>query len=148
MSWVTWIAGAVTLALGASGCTAVSAGGPLSGRPAYPGQVVLSTGGCDRTCRPIGFVQATGFGEVFAGVVEVGDAQFDSTIRGALAEAAARMGGQGVVHIGFLDADPQTPADRAVAFTRTSASAAQGQPHVEHHLRTVEAWGEVVQFAQ
>lgn len=134
--------------LAASACTAVVAGSPLSARPDYSNRMFLSTGGTSRPHRTVGFVQVTGFGNEVAGVIDVGDAQIDSTVRGALADAAARLGGQGVINIEFLDDNPRTPAEKAQSFANSAQTNRRGQQQVETHWRSVEAWGEVIQFTQ
>ena len=131
-----------------SACTAVIASSPLSPRPDYSNQIYLSTGGTPRPHRTIGFVQVTGFGNQVAGVVDVGDAQLDSTVRGALAQAAARLGGHGVINIEFLDENPQTPAERGGDLAESLRNTARGRGEVKTRWRSVHATGEVIQFTQ
>jgi hypothetical protein len=142
-------AGVFGALIAATACTAVVGSSPLSGRPDYPNRMFLSTGGTSRPHRTIGFVQVTGFGNEVAGVIDVGDAQVDSTVRGALADAAVRLGGQGVINIEFLDENPRTPAEQGASFANSVQSTGwHGRAEVETHWRSVVAWGEVIQFTQ
>jgi len=134
--------------VGAAACTAVINSAPLSPRPDPSNQIYLSTGGTPRPFRTIGFAQVTGFGNEVAGVLSVGDAQLDSTVRGALADAAVRMGGNGVIHIEFLDENPRTPAEQAQDLGQSLQSAARGRGEVKTRWRSVHATGEVIQFLQ
>lgn len=130
----------------ASGCTAVAHGAPLSSRPAAANQILLTTGAAPAPYRTLGFVQATGFGNQVAGVVDIGDAQIDSTIKGALVNAALRMGGDGVINIEFLDENPQTPAERAGDLADSLSPDENGRREVKTRWRSVRALGEVIQF--
>jgi hypothetical protein len=146
---VAAVALAATLA-GLPSCTAVVQGSALANRPGPnpPGQIFLTTGNSPWPYRTLGFIQVTGFGNQVAGVVDIGDAQIDSTIRGALANAAVQMGGHGVIHIEFLDENPQTPAEQANDLAQSIHSAARGRGEIKTRWRSVHATGEVVQFAQ
>lgn len=131
----------------ASGCSVVVKGGPLSHRPDTGRGLYLSTGGSPKPFRTVGFVQVRGYGVNVAGVADVGEAALDGTIKGALANEAARMGGHGVINIEFLDENPQTPAERAQAFTNSiNQSVETGQPQIETKDRWVTVTGEVIQF--
>ena len=132
---------------GGVACTAITGSGPLSSRPAHdPAQVFLSTGGAPSAYQTLGFVQVTGFGNQVAGVIDVGDAQIDWTIRGALADVATEMGGDGVINIVFLDENPQTPAERARDLATSMGKASQGKLEPETRWRSVHAKGEVIRF--
>lgn len=132
---------AALLILG-SGCTAVVRGSPLSSpAEATGGRLYLSTGSSPRPYRTLGFIQVRGYGVEFAGVAQVGDAALDHTLQGVLATEAAKLGGDGVIHIVFLDENPTTPAERASAMANTVSS---GQ--VEQKARYVSVTGEVIQF--
>ena len=135
----------LTLALG-TGCTAVAQSGPLSSRPFEGNQVFLSTGASPRAYQTLGFVQATGFGNQVAGVVDVGDAQIDGTIKGALVNAAIKLGGDGIINIEFLDENPQTPADRAGDLADSLKVDKNGNREVKTRWRSVHAKGEVIRF--
>lgn len=130
------------------GCSVVVHGGKLSDRPHDGRGIYLSTGSSDRPYRTLGFIQVRGHGVEVAGLVEVGDAALDGTIKGALATEAARMGGDGVLHIEFLDENPSTPAERAQSASRSIQSVFSGQAQVEQKPRYVTATGEVVKFLQ
>lgn len=137
----------IALALGlSSACTAVVQSGPLSSRPTQANQVFLSTGAAPRPYETLGFVQATGFGNQVAGVVDVGDAQIDGTIKGALVNAALKMGGNGIINIEFLDENPQTPAERAGDLADSLSANSQGKHEVKTRWRSVHAKGEVIRF--
>lgn len=142
--------GRLLLALGAlvvaSACTAIVGSSPLSPRPHISNQMFLSTGGTTRPYTTIGFVQATGFGNQVAGVIDVGDAQIDSTVRGALAQAAAKMGGHGVINIEFEDENPQTPADRMQDLAESAQQVGRRGGEVKTRWRSVHATGEVIKF--
>lgn len=141
--------GLLGASIAVTACTAVVGSSPLSGRPDLSNRMFLSTGGTARPHRTIGFVQVTGFGNEVAGVIDIGDAQVDSTVRGALADAAVRLGGQGVINIEFLDENPRTPAEKGASFANSVQSTGRhGQAEVENHWRSVVAWGEVIQFTQ
>lgn len=137
----------LSLALGlGTGCTAVSQAGPLSSRPFEGNQVYLSTGASPRPYQTLGFVQATGFGNQVAGVVTVGDAQLDGTIKGALVNAAIKMGGDGIINIEFLDENPQTPLDKAGDLADSMKVDKNGNREIKTRWRSVHAKGEVVRF--
>ena len=63
----------------------------------------------------------------------------------ALAETARRMGGDGVIHIEFLDENPPTLAERIQDASTTLQNAGTGEG-VEARQRTVVVTGEVIQF--
>ena len=136
----------VSASAGAAGCTAVAYGAPLSSRPATAPQVFLSTGAAPAPYRTLGFVQATGFGNQVAGVMDVGDAQIDGTIKGALVQAALKMGGDGVINIEFLDENPQTPAERANDLAQSLQPDQHGRREIKTRWRSVRASGEVISF--
>jgi len=138
----------VCLAIGTvgGGCTAITGGGPLSSRPAAGNQVFLSTGAAQRPYVTLGFVQVTGFGNQVAGVVDIGDAQIDGTIKGAIVDAAIKMGGDGVINIEFLDENPQTPAERAKDLADSLAVDRNGRREIKTRWRSVHAKGEVIRF--
>ncbi len=136
----------ILLTLGA--CTAYVRGAPLGAKPTEnnPRTIFLSTGGAGRPYKTVGFVQATGFGNQVAGVIDIGDAGLDSTIHGAIVDAALRLGGHGVINIEFLDLNPQTPAERAGDLAKSIDSLGSNKPKVETRWRSVVATGEVIQF--
>ncbi len=139
-----------TLALAGllAGCGVVVKSGPLSSRPGV-GQkgIYLTTGGSPRPFRTLGFAQIRGYGVNVAGMADVGDAALDGTIRGRLAEEAAKMGGDAVINIEFIDENPQTPAERAAAAANTvNRSMESGTPQVETKDRWVTVTGEIIQF--
>lgn len=130
-----------------AGCGVVVKGGPLSNRPeAGRKGIYLTTGGSPRPFRTLGFAQIRGYGINVAGIADVGDAALDGTIRGRLADEAAKMGGDAVINIEFLDENPQTPAERAAAAANTINSSARGRPQVETKDRWVTVTGEIIQF--
>lgn len=132
-----------------AGCNAVSSGSALSSVPAPPGNTVfLTTGDSPRPFKTLGFVQVRGYGVQVAGYVDAGDADLDTTIKGALANEAAKMGGHGVVHIEFLDENPSTDAERMQAAAKQVQNIANGKAKVEKKDRYVTAVGEVVQFTE
>ena len=138
-----------TLALAGllAGCGVVVKGGPLSNRPDTEKKgVYLTTGGSPRPFRTLGFAQVRGYGVNVAGIADLGDAALDGTIRGTLAAEAAKMGGDAVINIEFLDENPQTPAERAAAAANTVNSSMQGKPQVETKDRWVTVTGEIIQF--
>ncbi len=135
----------VALALG-TGCTAVAQSGPLSSRPFEGTQVFLSTGASPRPYQTIGFVQATGFGNQVAGVMDIGDAQIDGTIKGALVNAAIKLHGDGIINIEFLDENPQTPAEKAGDLSDSLSVNRNGRREVKTRWRSVRAKGEVIRF--
>ncbi len=137
---------ALAALVAASACTAITGSSPLSPRPDLSNQMFLSTGGTTRPHTTLGFVQATGFGNQVAGVIDVGDAQIDSTVRGALAQAAAKMGGHGVINIEFLDENPQTPAERMQDLAESARGAGRHGGGVKTRWRAVHATGEVIRF--
>ncbi|RMG18100.1 MAG: hypothetical protein D6729_07575 [Deltaproteobacteria bacterium] len=136
------------LALLAGGCSVVVRGSPLSGRPGRPDRIYLSTGGSPRPYRTLGFVQVQGYGVEVAGLAQVGDAALDGTLQGALVQAASQMGGDGVIHIEFLDTNPSTPVERAQAAAKTVQNLSSGSGGVETKNRVVIATGEVIQFLE
>jgi hypothetical protein len=128
-----------------AGCNAVVRSGPLSSRPLAAPGIYLSTGGADRPYRTLGFVQVRGYGVEVAGYADVGDAQLDGTIRSTLAQEAARLGGQGVLHIEFLDENPSTDLERAQSAANSVTNLLNGKS-VETKDRYVTVSGELVQF--
>jgi hypothetical protein len=128
------------------GCQAVVRGGKLSDRPDDGRGIYLSTGGSPRPFRTLGFIQITGEGRMYAGMLDVGDASLDGVVRGALATEAARMGGHGVINIEFLDENPPTGFDRAADAMSTASNLASGEGQVQERRRTVVVTGEVIQF--
>ncbi len=139
---------AAVLGFFAGGCSVVVRGAPLSGRPGRPDRIYLSTGGSPRPYRTLGFVQVQGYGVEVAGLAQVGDAALDGTIQGALVQAATQMGGNGVIHIEFLDTNPSTPVERAQAAAQTVQNITSGSGGVETKDRIVIATGEVIQFLE
>jgi len=131
------------------GCSAVVRGQRLSDRPDETSRgVYLSTGGAPRPYQTLGFVQVTGEGRTVAGVVDVGDAGLDGVIRGTLAQEASKLGGDGVIHIEFLDENPQTDYERLQQAAQTVNSLASGHGQVEQRRRTVVVTGEIIKFTQ
>lgn len=133
-------------ALAASGCSVVVHGAKLSDRPDDGRGIYLSTGGTSRPYRTLGFAQIRGYGVEIAGAVDVGDAALDGAIRGALANAAVRMGGHGVIHIEFLDENPSTPVERSQALAQSVNNVLTGRGGVEQKERYVTVTGEIIQF--
>ncbi len=137
------------LSLGlATGCGATVRGSPLSHHPPEDGRgMYLSTGGAPRPYRTLGFAQVTGFGATVAGVSDVGEAGLDSIIRGTLTQVAARMGGDGVIHIEFIDENPPTEAERVSDFSESLSNiASKGGGGVKTRNRSVVVTGEIIQF--
>ena len=145
-----WLLALASVLLVGSGCSVAVRGSKLSDRPfTDDGRgLYLSTGTVDRPFRTLGFVQVRGYGVELAGVADYGDAGLDTTIRGHLATAAARMGGDGVIHIEFLDENPSTPVERAGSAAQSvqNLSAGQGSSGVQSKSRYVTVTGEVIQF--
>ncbi len=126
------------------GCSAVVYGGALTSVPQNE-PFFLSTGGSPKPFRTLGFVQVLGFGVQVAGVVEGGEAQFDSTIRGSLVREAMAMGGNGVINIEFLDENPATDSEKISRAMSAVQNAGQGKsPDVTGRYVTVV--GEVIAF--
>jgi hypothetical protein len=132
----------------ATGCGATVRGSPLSSRPLGPDNrgIFLTTGNSPRPYRTVGFAQVTGYGVTVAGLEDVGEAGLDGTIRGTLSEVASRMGGDGVIHIDFVDENPPTDIERVGEFAQSVSSVASGQGEVKTRNRSVVVTGEVVQF--
>jgi hypothetical protein len=132
----------------ATGCGATVRGSPLSNRPPDDGRgIYLSTGGAPRAYRTVGFAQVTGYGVTVAGMSDMGEAGLDSTIRGTLSQVAAQMGGDGVIHIEFLDENPPTEAERISDLSESVSSALSGSGGgVKTRNRAVIVTGEVIQF--
>ncbi len=132
----------------ATGCGATVRGSPLSHRPPDDGRgIYLSTGGAPRAYRTLGFAQVTGYGVTVAGVSDVGEAGLDSTIRGSLSQVAARMGGDGVINIEFLDENPPTDADRISDLSESVSNAMSNNGGgVKTRNRAVIVTGEIIQF--
>jgi uncharacterized protein YbjQ (UPF0145 family) len=108
----------------------------------------LSTGTSPRKFKTLGFVQVRGYGQEWGGYGNLGDAQLDGTIHNALAKEAARMGGQGVINIEFLDENPSTEAEKAQRAYNTVTSVLSGSPQVETRDRYVTVSGEVIVFLE
>jgi len=132
----------------ATGCGATVRGSPLSHRPPDDGRgIYLSTGGAPRAYRTLGFAQVTGYGVTVAGVSDLGEAGLDSTIRGSLSQVAARMGGDGVINIEFLDENPPTDADRISDLSESVSNAMSSNGGgVKTRNRAVIVTGEIIQF--
>ncbi|MFL5343281.1 MAG: hypothetical protein ACJ8AT_00705 [Hyalangium sp.] len=132
----------------AAGCGATVRGSPLSDRPLEPDRrgIFLTTGSSPRPYRTVGFAQVTGYGVTVAGMTDVGEAGLDGTIRGTLSQVAARMGGDGVIHIDFVDENPPTDIERLGELSQSVANVASGQGEVKTRNRSVVVTGEVIQF--
>jgi hypothetical protein len=129
------------------GCNAVVRGQKLSDRPERDSRgMFLSTGRSPRPYRTLGFAQIMGEGRTYAGMVDVGEAGFDAAIRGALAQEAIRMGGDGVIHIEFLDENPPTTYERYQEAAQAVQSFASGQGQTQERRRTVVVTGEIIKF--
>lgn len=131
-----------------AGCGAVVRGQRLSSRPEDAHGVYLTTGGSPKPYKTLGFAQITGEGRAYGGMVEVGDAGFDGVIRGTLSAEAVKMGGDAVIHIEFLDENPQTDFERYQAAANTVSNFAQGQANVQERRRSVVVTGEIIKFIQ
>jgi hypothetical protein len=129
-------------------CNAVVLGVRLSSVPQTDNGMFLSTGTSPRKFRTLGFVQVRGYGQEWGGYGNLGDAQLDGTIHNALAKEAARMGGQGVINIEFLDENPSTEVEKAQRAYNTVASALSGNPQIESKDRYVTVTGEVIVFLE
>jgi hypothetical protein len=121
-------------------------GQKLSNRPDEAHGIYLSTGGSPRPYRTLGFAQIMGEGRAYGGMMEIGDAGFDGVIRGTLSAEAVRMGGDAVIHIEFLDENPQTVFERYEAAADTVSNYAQGKAQVSERRRSVVVTGEIVKF--
>jgi len=132
----------------ATGCGATVRGSPLSNRPPDENArgMFLSTGTAPGPYRTLGFAQVTGYGVTVAGFSDVGEAGLDGTIRGTLSQVAARMGGDGVIHIEFIDENPPTEVERISDLAGSVSSAAQGRGEIKTRNRSVIVTGEVIQF--
>jgi hypothetical protein len=133
----------------ATGCGATVRGSPLSSRPPEPeaaNAIYLSTGSAPRPYRTVGFAQVTGYGVTVAGFSDVGEAGLDGAIRGTLSQVAARLGGDGVINIEFIDENPPTEVERVSDLSQTVSSAFSGQGQVKTRNRSVVVTGEVIQF--
>jgi hypothetical protein len=142
-SRVAWMA---VLALLSPGCTAVVSGTKLSDRPDQGRGIYLSTGGAPGPYRTLGFAQVRGYGVEVAGALDVGEAALDGAIKGALADAAAKMGGHGVIHIEFIDENPSTPVERGQRVIQSVQDLSRGQGGVQQQDRYVTVTGEIIQF--
>lgn len=131
-----------------SGCNAVILGARLSSVPQTDNTMFLSTGTSPRKFKTLGFVQVRGYGQEWGGYGNLGDAQLDGTIHNALAKEAARMGGQGVINIEFLDENPSTEAEKAQRAYNTVTSVLSGSPRLETRDRYVTVSGEVIVFLE
>lgn len=134
------------LGLGLVGCSAVSRGSALSGHPSREPGMFVSTGGASAPYVTLGFVQVRGYGVQVAGFADVGHATLDGPIRNALVTEAARMGGNGVIHLEFLDENPSTDFERAQAVANSMQNLASGRASVEQKDRYVTVTGEVIRF--
>jgi hypothetical protein len=131
----------------ATGCGATVRGSPLSDHPPQDGRgIYLSTGASPGAYRTLGFAQVTGYGVSVAGMSDVGEAGLDSTIRGTLSQVAAKMGGDGVIHIEFIDENPPTELERVSDLAETVSNVASGKGEVKTRNRSVVVTGEVIQF--
>ncbi|MBE2248442.1 MAG: hypothetical protein IAE78_02760 [Myxococcus sp.] len=131
-----------------SGCSAVVRGTRLSSVPQADNGMFLSTGGTPRKFRTLGFVQIRGYGQEWAGYGDLGDAQLDGTIHNALSKEAARMGGQGVINIEFLDENPSTDVEKAQRAYNSATSLLSGRGQIETKERYVTVTGEVIVFTE
>lgn len=131
-----------------SGCMAVVRGSPLSSELPTDRGLFLSTGTPARKYRTLGFIQVRGYGQEWGGYGDIGDAQLDGTIHTALTREAAKMGGQGVIHIEFLDENPSTDAERAQRAAAAVGSLFSGNPRIETKERYVTVSGEVIVFVE
>ncbi|WP_224370640.1 hypothetical protein [Hyalangium versicolor] len=137
----------LVLAALATGCGATVRGAPLSDRPSEDGRsIFLTTGNAPRPYRTVGFAQVTGYGVTVAGLADVGEAGLNSAIRGTMSQVAARMGGDGVIHIEFLDENPPTDIERISDAVETASNIANGKGEVKTRNRSVIVTGEVIQF--
>ncbi len=132
----------------ATGCGATVRGSPLSNRPSELDRrnIFLTTGNSPRPYRTVGFAQVTGYGVTVAGMADVGESGLDSTIRGTMSQVAARMGGDGVIHIEFVDENPPTDIERVGDLSQTVTNVASGKGEVKTRNRSVVVTGEVIQF--
>jgi hypothetical protein len=135
-----------SLVLGLLGCSAVSKGSALSAVPSREPGMFVSTGGAPAPYVTLGFVQVRGYGVQVAGFADVGHATLDGPIRNALLAEAARMGGNGVIHVEFLDENPSTEIERAQAAANSIQNLASGRGGVEQKDRYVTVTGEVIRF--
>jgi hypothetical protein len=145
--------GAIACLLAFASCSGVVSSRKLSSRgEVLPGKVDLSTGASPRPFKTLGFIQVRGYGVEVAGFAELGDAGLDHTVRNVMANEAAKMGGDGVVHIEFLDENPSTDFERFQAASRSIQNVANPDPKaprgVEQTDRYVTATGEVIQFLE
>ncbi|MDP3234555.1 MAG: hypothetical protein Q8S33_30050 [Myxococcales bacterium] len=138
------IAGLVAL----TGCNAVVRGTRLSSVPQVDNTMFLSTGGTPRKFRTVGFVQIRGYGQEWGGYGDIGDAQLDGTIHNALQREAARMGGQGVINIEFLDENPSTDVEKAQRAYNTVTAVLSGSGQIQTKERYVTVTGEVIVFTE
>jgi hypothetical protein len=132
----------------ATGCGATVRGSPLSNRPSMGDgrDIFLTTGNAPRPYRTLGFAQVTGYGVTVAGMSDVGEAGLDGTIRGTLSQVASSMGGDGVIHIEFVDENPPTDIERVSDLSQTVTNVASGTGEVKTRNRAVVVTGEVIQF--
>jgi uncharacterized protein YbjQ (UPF0145 family) len=131
-----------------TGCNAVVRGTRLSSVPQVDNTMFLSTGGTPRKFRTVGFVQIRGYGQEWGGYGDIGDAQLDGTIHNALQREAARMGGQGVINIEFLDENPSTDVEKAQRAYNTVTSVLTGSGQIQTKERYVTVTGEVIVFTE
>ncbi|MET0401566.1 MAG: hypothetical protein ABW123_04145 [Cystobacter sp.] len=135
------------LLLWCAGCNAVSYGSKLTDRPPQEGRgLYLSTGGSPWAFRTLGFAQVTGYGVTVAGVSDVGNAAIDPALKGALVDAALRMGGDGVINIEFEDLNPPSDMERASDLSESISNGLSGQGGVKTRDRSVLVTGEIIQF--
>jgi hypothetical protein len=132
----------------ATGCGATVRGSPLSHRPSQGDgrDIFLTTGNAPRPYRTLGFAQVTGYGVTVAGMSDVGEAGLDGTIRGTLSQVVSSMGGDGVIHIEFIDENPPTDVERVSDLSQTVTNIASGTPEVKTRNRAVVVTGEIIQF--
>ncbi len=143
--WMSWV---VAVGWLASGCGATVRGSPLSSRPTQEDNrgVFLTTGNAPRPYRTVGFAQVTGYGVTVAGYSDVGEVGLDGVIRYTLSQVAEGMGGDGVIHIEFLDESPPTELDRISDLTSSVTSLGGGGGGVKTRNRSVVVTGEIIQF--
>jgi hypothetical protein len=112
------------------------------------GGIYLTTGDAPKRYRTIGFVQVRGYGVQVGGYADVGDAQLDGTIKGAMVREALRLNGHGIIHIEFEDENPTTDVERAQGLANSINNLSTGKGGMETKDRYVSATGEVIQFLE
>ena len=138
----------LTVSVALTGCNAVVRGTRLSSVPQVDNTMFLSTGSTPRKFRTVGFVQVRGYGQEWGGYGDIGDAQLDGTIHNALQKEAARMGGQGVINIEFLDENPSTDVEKAQRAYNTVTAVLSGTGQIQTKERYVTVTGEVIVFTE